>query len=100
MAPVLKEPGTQGLKAIFQQGEEESLYKSCDGEELGTALPFQEARAFESQFGFAITDGDFNLPTAVVSEDDTPGVIDIGDRLMRDQIPGLASLAGARNDQG
>ena len=76
------------------------MYEGCNGEEFGAALPFQEARAFESQLGFTITDGDFDLPAAVVSEDDTPGIIDIGDWLMSDQIPGCATLARARNDQG
>ena len=76
------------------------MYEGCNGEEFGAALPFQEARAFESQLGFAVTDGDFDLPTAIVSENDTPSVIYISDRLMSDPIPGCATLARARNDQG
>ena len=94
MAPVVDEPGTQGPKAITQQGKEESLNEGSHREELGTALPFHEARAFESQLGFAIADGDFDLPTAVVSENDTPGIIDIGDWLLGDQYQGLRPLPG------
>jgi hypothetical protein len=99
MAEVGQEPRAQGPKEIIQKGEEESLDKGSDGEEFSAALPDEEARAFEGEFGFRKADRDFDLPAAVVSEHDAPSVLDIGNWFLGDQIPGFAAFARARNYQ-
>lgn len=96
---MVEEPVPQGEQKVIQQREQECLHQSSNSQEFGTAFPGQQARAFESQFGFAVTDGHLDLPAAIVSQDNSPGVFRCSNRFVGQQIPGFASLTGARDDQ-
>jgi hypothetical protein len=60
MAPRSEQAGTQEIVVSVQQGKQESLNQGGNRQEFFTAVPFQQARAFKGQFGFAIPDRDFN----------------------------------------
>lgn len=95
-----QEPGAHRLEIVVQEGEEEGLGKSGEAEEFEAALPKAQAEAFKSQFGFGITDGNLDLPAAVVGQNNAPSILHGRDRFMSKEIPGHPSLAGAGNDEG
>jgi len=63
-------------------------------------FPGQQARALESQLGFAVTDGQLDLPSAVVGQDDPPGIVDRSNGFVGEEIPGYAAFSRTGNDQG
>jgi hypothetical protein len=97
---MIDEPGSQRAQEIAQKGEKESLDEGGDGQEFSAPFPGQETGALESEFGFAIADRDLDLPTAVVAQDDAPGIRSGANGLIGDQIPGFTAFARPRDDQG
>ena len=100
MTKMLEEPGTQRLEIVVQEGEEESLSQCGEAEEFEAARPKAQAEAFKSQFGFGITDGNLDLPAAVIGQNHAPGVLHRRDWFIGQEIPGHPSLARAGNDEG
>ena len=58
-------------------------------------MPAEESGTFEGQFTLVVTDGDFDLPAARISEDNLPGELRRMGRFIGQQVPrGLAFASG------
>ena len=60
-------------------------------------LPLDKSGAFESEFGFGVADGHFDLPTASISVHHIPGIVIAADGLGGEQIPGRLVFAASHN---
>ena len=73
MAPVTEEPITEVIKRRGEQRDQKAVDEGEDEHHLFASFPILDADAFNGQFRFVEADGCFNLPTAIVGQDDTPG---------------------------
>lgn len=62
-----------------------------DEHQFLAGLPIQDADTFNGEFGFIETETGFDLPSAVISQDNAPGILDRKDGLVGKQEPGRAS---------
>jgi len=99
MAPMTQKPQAKRFQRGDQQREQKSMDKGYHQEQLEALGPAPETRAFHRQFGFPVTISYFDLPAAGIGPDNTPGILGGDNRLIGEQVPGGAALAGTRNDQ-
>ena len=93
--------GDKGKEKIHigQEGKQKSISQRSDQEEFETGFPSLNSGGFKSHLGIGKAQGHLDLPTSGIGKDGLPGLFSSVDRLGREEIPGLASVTGARNNQ-
>ena len=69
------------------------MKQSNDEHQFFASLPIQDTDAFNGEFRFIKADAGFDLPAAVVTEHNAPGVFYREDRVIGEQEPGLTARA-------
>lgn len=82
-----------------QQREHEGVDEGNHQQEFETSMPVPEPGRLHGEFTLGKVESHLNLPAAHVDEDDVPGVVDGGKRLIGEQVKRCAALAGTRNGE-
>src|ERR1700694_2008104 len=99
MAPEAHQPVPRAFPGRLHEFEEKGVGQAGKHEQAATMLPVVKPWTLKSEFAFAGTPHLLNLPASGVGKDQGPEVVDAGDRLVGQQIPGQQVVIAATDDQ-
>ena len=99
MAEMTEKTLAEKRQGRVKERKQESIGKGGNQQELETVLPAVQARGLKSEIGFGVAPSHLNLPTASVGSDERESLVNRGNGLIGEEIPGGSPVALSGDDE-